>query len=887
MIEQYANAEFLRPELLWLLLGVGALLAIGLFRRRRHPAILLLRTLVWLALILALADPVIQEERESRKYTALIDTSRSVSPEGQRALLEQLQPFIENSDTAVSLIPFAQRPGKRALELKGDVDLDEIEEDLAQVAKEVSPEETNISSAIQRSLSEIDSSSILLLSDGFETAGDAIKIARRAATNGVAIYPLVPNDSFFKTASLSISSLHTPITSAAGDKVKVRTSVKNTFDEVQTGRLQIWIDSEQLYDQEVSVNARQELLVTSETPILKGGLHRVRALLTPNVGGKKAQERHRWVSVKEKSKILILHGSVEDRRVINELIRLKGYGVEDIIADGTKNIPTTFSGYSSIVMNNVAKHQLPGGFLKSIEGFVKKGGGVLLIGGDRSYGLGKYINTPLEKISPLKFVPPQTKKRRLRVAVVLVIDKSGSMVQQNKIVAAKEAAIMSIESLKDDDFVSVIGFDAAPFVIIDLKPVREVKPIAQRRLRSLTAAGQTDLLPALAEARQRLRRVKAGRKHVIVLSDGRFPLSTDVYASEINQMKRDGVTISAVALGSEADVPFMQYLSTQGKGAFYHTLDPSRLPKIFVQDIKVATGERTINENQLFAVGMGPGGLSSTSVRRYPPLKGFVETLPKKGSTLELITKKGKKVFPILASWKYGKGSVVAFTSDANGRWSFPWLRWPDFPKFWGDVFEQIKNRSDSEAGEIDFDLRYSLNRKNISLELSVFDPKLRKNAAPTITAKIIEPGGELKQTSFRAVKKGRFKSEIDNARPGDYQLSIQYGKLTFPPVALTLSGEAFGEAPGKGIHLRNLEEIAYVTGGAINPAIDQVAAKVKSSKKATPLFRPLLFLAFGLILLEALLRELGISWFTGFRKRSRITETSSRSALGRYHHSQ
>ena len=136
---------------------------------------------------------------------------------------------------------------------------------------------------------------------------------------------------------------------------------------------------------------------------------------------------------------------------------------------------------------------------------------------------------------------------------------------------------------------------------------------------------------------------------------------SDAYADEINALRKDGVTVSAVALGIEADVPFMKTVAKYGKGAFYHTLDPQQLPQIFVHDIKVSTGEQTMKEAQEFPVGIGPAGITSATIDRYPPLKGFVETLPKKGSNLELITRDETQVFPILASWKYGAGKVIAF----------------------------------------------------------------------------------------------------------------------------------------------------------------------------------------------------------------------------------
>jgi hypothetical protein len=38
---------------------------------------------------------------------------------------------------------------------------------------------------------------------------------------------------------------------------------------------------------------------------------------------------------------------------------------------------------------------------------------------------------------------------------------------------------------------------------------------------------------------------------------------------------------------------------------------------------------------------------------------------------------------PILATWRYGLGRAVAFTSDAVPRWSVEWHRWREFARFW------------------------------------------------------------------------------------------------------------------------------------------------------------------------------------------------------------
>ena len=307
---------------------------------------------------------------------------------------------------------------------------------------------------------------------------------------------------------------------------------------------------------------------------------------------------------------------------------------------------------------------MPANFLSNLKKYVSKGGSLLTIGGNRSYAQGGYKNTELETITPITFSPPKKKQRRLVNAIALVLDKSGSMIQQNKIGSAKKAALSSINSLKPDDYITVIGFDHAPFVIIDIAKISSVRGNAENRLRNLTAVGKTNLLPALSAARQKLASSPASRKHIIVLSDGKFPLSSDLYFNEIKKLGQKGITVSTVALGLQANVPFLKLLAKSGKGAFYHTVNATSLPEIFVEDINVNVKQEKTKQTD-FAVNIGPSGVKSTRITSYPSLKGFVETKPKKGSNQELTTKEGSNSYPILSSWRYKKGKVTSYTSDS------------------------------------------------------------------------------------------------------------------------------------------------------------------------------------------------------------------------------
>ena len=66
-----------------------------------------------------------------------------------------------------------------------------------------------------------------------------------------------------------------------------------------------------------------------------------------------------------------------------------------------------------------------------------------------------------------------------------------------------------------------------------------------------------------------------------------------------------------------------------------------------------------------------------------PPLFGYVRTSGKPTATLHL---SGPEDDPILASWRYGLGRVVAFASQGAGAWTQAWLEDPMYPFLWSQA---------------------------------------------------------------------------------------------------------------------------------------------------------------------------------------------------------
>src|SRR5262249_5335212 len=66
--------------------------------------------------------------------------------------------------------------------------------------------------------------------------------------------------------------------------------------------------------------------------------------------------------------------------------------------------------------------------------------------------------------------------------------------------------------------------------------------------------------------------------------------------------------------------------------------------------------------------------LAGVDVGQMPKLGGFVETKRRATADTALITKDDDK--PILASWRYGLGKVVALTTDLRENWKGGWAKW-------------------------------------------------------------------------------------------------------------------------------------------------------------------------------------------------------------------
>ena len=151
------------------------------------------------------------------------------------------------------------------------------------------------------------------------------------------------------------------------------------------------------------------------------------------------------------------------------------------------------------------------------------------------------------------------------LTTMLIIDISGSMDVAGKLDAAKSAALAYVDQMEPGDQAGVIAFDVESTVV---QPVTENRQALATAIQSLKTGGDTAMYDALVEGIRQLEPV-AGRKAIIVLTDGMDNSSTATVEETLGGIGGEGLSISAVGLGDRSEF-----------GASFAGLDETRLESL-------------------------------------------------------------------------------------------------------------------------------------------------------------------------------------------------------------------------------------------------------------------------------------------------------------------
>ena len=242
-----------------------------------------------------------------------------------------------------------------------------------------------------------------------------------------------------------------------------------------------------------------------------------------------------------------------------------------------------------------------------------------------------------------------------------------------------------------------------------------------------------------------------------------------------------------MAISNEADVRIMKRLSQYGGGLFHHTVDPSSLPQIVLEQLQDKPKDEPQNEGPWIPVAEPRFGFAGGPERRtYPAVLGFMETdLKKRRANGSCCAAPGRRA-PLLASWRYGQGKSIALTMDLEGRWSRNWIPWSGLQVFWNRVLEWLVPVEENLVPTHEARASFSENRS--VLDLSIFeDAGANSHFRFSMTGKSRKAEGVLTKLA-----PGHFQAVLPISNQGDYRIDLTEDRggrrIAFPPVGYRLA---------------------------------------------------------------------------------------------------
>jgi Ca-activated chloride channel homolog len=638
---------------------------------------ILIRVAALSALVLALLNPRIFQSMTALDVVLDVDLSRSVGQEAREKAQEVLEAVgrAKKPEIRTGMVVFGRAPEWEFLPRENFPAGDS--------ALRLDREETDIQAALQASLAQIGEGrqgKILLISDGNENRGEISRIIPLLRSHGTQVWTLPVSLSRGRN-EIYLSDLTSPRQVDSGEGFEISGKIESLRDA--PAQIKLLRAGVLVHDQEVQLRSGTNQVRFRET-LFERGNHSYELLVESREDTLAENNLLQGVvEVKGPPRVLLLSGNNESQRYLSKVLQVQGYSVVESAPEKSPVTLTELSSFDLLVLDNVPAFQLTDAKMENIEKYVRDlGGGLLVIGGSQSYGAGGYYRTALERVLPVDMRPP-ARLDLPHVALLFVLDKSGSMGAgqegSTKLDLAKAAAVAAADIMNPTDQVGIIGFDAAWDWVLPFRPVGNGEWISEK-LAALQSDGGTDLYKALLEAHRAIAAKQAAIKHVIVLSDG---LTDKADFHGLGQkMARDGITVSTVSVGNDADVQLMADIAKEGKGRGYVALDPQTIPQIFTAETLLISRDLLVDKIVTPSIVAPIGPLKGISQSSLPSLRGYVLTYPKPRS--ELLMTAGKD--PLLVSWRYGVGRVMAFTSDISGRWGKDWVAWPGFTQWASQV---------------------------------------------------------------------------------------------------------------------------------------------------------------------------------------------------------
>ncbi len=800
------------PTALWLLaliplVWVASQFSRTNFSKRQHLLQLVIRSLVLIALALALSRPVMEVGSSNLSVVYLVDTSYSISSQAVSdaadritALNAGLNPdhsrivafargaqVVENEAALRALV--SAEPGQTSA---FDRTASDLEAGLAAARAELAP------GHVPR---------LVLFTDARPTGGDVTAAVTQLTASGIPVhvYPMAPRD----LGDTWVEAMYLPARLAPGGLVNVTIDIGS--QRAVNGVVELKHGDRVLATKTVT-------LAVGSTPVpLEISLDDAGAasfVATVTAAGDTLAENNTltqaaWVA--PRPRVLYVEGSPQSSRYLSSALEQSGFDVETRPASGLPGTQADLAPFEVVILSDLAKSVLPDSKIAALADWVElSGGGLLVAGGEAVFGEDGYRESELERLLPVTF----ERKDEPEVALIMVLDKSWSMAGTN-IEMLRVSAQAAVDVMKDEHTLGIVTFNDGLDWTLQPRQVGPNRDVIRKAIAGIEPSGHTLIFPAVEQGYLALTKLKARAKHVLLLSDGRsYP---DDYETLVTKMVAEKMTVSTVAMGAAADRELLANISKWGKGRTYAADDPKDVPQIFVKEAKDVTSPG-FDEKPLKPVVKHVGFLDGINFATAPALRGRTATVIK-DTALEMLGTEEED--PLLAYWPIGAGRAAVFASDVKDRWAADWVKWRGYGPFFSAVVRELAGQRpvplalDMEVGPA----RGSSRAVTLTVEARDEVGKPRNLLRPSVRVR----AGEVERTLVaRQVAPGRYEARLTIDAGATVQAELI--DVAIPEG----SGLSRSFVPDAGAEYRFgqpdtslLASIAASTGGSVTPEAD------------------------------------------------------------------
>lgn len=181
----------------------------------------------------------------------------------------------------------------------------------------------------------------------------------------------------------------------------------------------------------------------------------------------------------------------------------------------------------------------------------------------------------------------EEKDERVPVHLCCVIDTSGSMRDDSKILYVKQSLQFFLDSMGPEDYLTIITFDVVVNTLAKQELCKdENKEGIRQNIQWIQAQGGTNLCDGLLETRHSLFPFDSRRKQgIMLLTDGEAThghVTTNAILTTLeNTVTLDGTSVSCIGYGTNHNVNLLRRISEKYAGSYYVVQQATDVPVVF------------------------------------------------------------------------------------------------------------------------------------------------------------------------------------------------------------------------------------------------------------------------------------------------------------------